>query len=156
MYLFYNQLINDKPLTITNPDMTRFMMTLENAVDLVLYAFENGQNGDIFVQKAPSTTIGQLANVMKTIYKSKSKVKSIGMRHGEKMHETLLSKEERLISEDLGNYFRIPADNRDLNYEKYFEKGQEMNLQEEFNSHNTIRLSYKSLTELLASIGYKK
>ena len=154
--LFYNQLVNDKPLTITNPDMTRFMMTLENAVDLVLYAFQNGQNGDIFVQKAPSTTIGQLANVMKTIYKSKSKVKSIGIRHGEKMHETLLSKEERLISEDLGNYFRIPADNRDLNYEKYFEKGQEMNLQEEFNSHNTIRLSDKSLTELLASIGYKK
>ena len=154
--LFYNQLINDKPLTITNPDMTRFMMTLENAVDLVLYAFENGQNGDIFVQKAPSTTIGQLANVMKTIYKSKSKVKSIGIRHGEKMHETLLSIEERLISEDLGNYFRIPADNRDLNYEKYFERGQEINLQEEFNSYNTIRLSDKSLTELLASIGYKK
>lgn len=154
--LFYNQLINDKPLTITNPDMTRFMMTLENAVDLVLYAFENGQNGDIFVQKAPSTTIGQLANVMKTIYKSKSKVKSIGIRHGEKMHETLLSIEERLIAEDLGNYFRIPADNRDLNYEKYFEKGQEINLQEEFNSYNTIRLSDKSLTELLASIGYKK
>ena len=154
--LFYNQLVNDKPLTLTNPDMTRFMMTLENAVDLVLYAFENGQNGDIFVQKAPSTTIGQLANVMKTIYKSKSKVESIGIRHGEKMHETLLSKEERLISEDLGNYFRIPADNRDLNYEKYFEKGQEINLQEEFNSYNTIRLSDKSLTELLASIGYKK
>lgn len=154
--LFYNQLVNDKPLTLTNPDMTRFMMTLENAVDLVLYAFENGQNGDIFVQKAPSTTIGQLANVMKTIYKSKSKVKSIGIRHGEKMHETLLSKEERLISEDLGNYFRIPADNRDLNYEKYFEKGQEINLQEEFNSYNSIRLSDKSLTELLASIGYKK
>ena len=154
--LFYNQLVNDKPLTLTNPDMTRFMMTLENAVDLVLYAFENGQNGDIFVQKAPSSTIGQLANVMKTIYKSKSKVKSIGIRHGEKMHETLLSKEERLISEDLGNYFRIPADNRDLNYEKYFEKGQEINLQEEFNSYNTIRLSDKSLTELLASIGYKK
>ena len=154
--LFYNQLVNDKPLTLTNPDMTRFMMTLENAVDLVLYAFENGQNGDIFVQKAPSTTIGQLANVMKTIYKSKSKVKSIGIRHGEKMHETLLSKEERLISEDLGNYFRIPADNRDLNYEKYFEKGQEINLQEEFNSYNTIRLSDKLLTELLASIGYKK
>ena len=121
--LFYNQLVNDKPLTLTNPDMTRFMMTLENAVDLVLYAFENGQNGDIFVQKAPSTTIGQLANVMKTIYKSKSKVESIGIRHGEKMHETLLSKEERLISEDLGNYFRIPADNRDLNYENTLKKG---------------------------------
>ena len=126
------------------------------SIDSAMLDTENGQNGDIFVQKAPSTTIGQLANVMKTIYKSKSKVESIGIRHGEKMHETLLSKEERLISEDLGNYFRIPADNRDLNYEKYFEKGQEINLQEEFNSYNTIRLSDKSLTELLASIGYKK
>jgi UDP-glucose 4-epimerase len=153
--LFYNQLINDKPLTITNPDMTRFMMTLQNAVDLVLYAFENGESGDIFVQKAPSSSIGQLADVMKKIFKSKSKVKSIGIRHGEKMHETLLSKEEKLVSEDLGNYFRIPADNRDLNYEKYFEKGLKSFSSEEFNSFNTERLSDKSLAELLASIGYK-
>ena len=153
--LFHNQLINNKPLTITNPEMTRFMMTLENAVELVLYAFENGENGDIFVQKAPSSTIGQLADVMKDIYKSKSKIKNIGVRHGEKMHETLLSKEERLISEDLNNYFRIPADNRDLNYEKYFEKGQKIDLSEEFNSFNTERLSNELLTDLLASIGYK-
>ena len=153
--LFYNQLINDKPLTITNPDMTRFMMTLQNAVDLVLYAFENGESGDIFVQKAPSSSIGQLADVMKKIFKSKSKVKSIGIRHGEKMHETLLSKEEKLVSEDLGNYFRIPADNRDLNYEKYFEKGLKSFSSEEFNSFNTERLSDKSLAELLESIGYK-
>ncbi|MBT6170094.1 MAG: polysaccharide biosynthesis protein [Flavobacteriaceae bacterium] len=153
--LFYNQLINNKPLTITNPDMTRFMMTLQNAVDLVLYAFENGESGDIFVQKAPSSSIGQLAEVMKKIFKSKSKVKSIGIRHGEKMHETLLSKEEKLVSEDLGNYFRIPADNRDLNYEKYFEKGLKSFSSEEFNSFNTERLSDKSLAELLASIGYK-
>ena len=153
--LFHNQLINNKPLTITNPEMTRFMMTLENAVELVLYAFENGENGDIFVQKAPSSTIGQLADVMKDIYKSKSKIKNIGVRHGEKMHETLLSKEERLISEDLNNYFRIPADNRDLNYEKYFEKGQKIDVFEEFNSFNTERLSNELLTDLLASIGYK-
>ncbi|MBT6447301.1 MAG: polysaccharide biosynthesis protein [Flavobacteriaceae bacterium] len=153
--LFHNQLINNKPLTITNPEMTRFMMTLENAVELVLYAFENGENGDIFVQKAPSSTIGQLADVMKDIYKSKSEIKNIGVRHGEKMHETLLSKEERLISEDLNNYFRIPADNRDLNYEKYFEKGQKIDLSEEFNSFNTERLSNELLTDLLASIGYK-
>jgi len=153
--LFHNQLINNKPLTITNPEMTRFMMTLENAVELVLYAIENGENGDIFVQKAPSSTIGQLADVMKDIYKSKSEIKNIGVRHGEKMHETLLSKEERLISEDLNNYFRIPADNRDLNYEKYFEKGQKIDLSEEFNSFNTERLSNELLTDLLASIGYK-
>tara|TARA_Y100000385_G_scaffold233261_1_gene246010 strand:- start:17 stop:601 length:585 start_codon:yes stop_codon:yes gene_type:complete len=153
--LFHNQLINNKPLTITNPEMTRFMMTLENAVELVLYAFENGENGDIFVQKAPSSTIGQLADVMKDIYKSKSKIKNIGVRHGEKMHETLLSKEERLIAEDLNNYFKIPADNRDLNYEKYFEKGQKIDVFEEFNSFNTERLSNKLLANLLASIGYK-
>ena len=153
--LFYKQLMDGNPLTITNPDMTRFMMTLDNAVELVLYAFENGKSGDIFVQKAPSSTIGQLAEVMKKIFKSESKIQKIGIRHGEKMHETLLSKEERLVSEDLGNYFRIPADNRDLNYEKYFDKGLKSQSLEEFNSFNTERLSDKSLTDLLASIGYK-
>tara|TARA_B100001063_G_C16778346_1_gene567999 strand:+ start:12138 stop:13121 length:984 start_codon:yes stop_codon:yes gene_type:complete len=153
--LFYDQLVKNKPLTITNPEMTRFMMTLENAVDLVLYAFKNGKNGDIFVQKAPSSTIGQLAQVMKEIIKSKSKIKNIGIRHGEKMHETLLSKEERQVSDDLGKYFRIPADNRDLNYEKYFDKGLKSKSADEFNSFNTERLSNKSLKDLLASIGYK-
>ena len=153
--LFHHQLVNNMPLTITNPEMTRFMMTLENAVELVLYAFENGQSGDIFVQKAPSSTIGQLADVMKDIYKSKSVITNIGVRHGEKMHETLLSKEERQVSEDLGNYFRIPADNRDLNYEKYFDTGVKIDSSEEFNSFNTERLSNKLLTDLLESIGYK-
>ena len=153
--LFYDQLVKNKPLTITNPEMTRFMMTLENAVDLVLYAFKNGKNGDIFVQKAPSSTIGQLAQVMKEIIKSKSKIKNIGIRHGEKMHETLLSKEERQVSDDLGKYFRIPADNRDLNYEKYFDMGLKSKNADEFNSFNTERLSNKSLKDLLASIGYK-
>ena len=153
--LFHNQLKNDKPITITDPQMTRFMMTLQNAVELVLYAFEKGNSGDIFVQKAPSANIGQLADVMKSIYKSNSKIKNIGIRHGEKMHETLLSKEERLISEDIGNYFRIPSDNRDLNYEKYFDEGIKTENKEEFNSDNTQKLSNIELVDLLASIGYK-
>ena len=154
--LFYEQIKSGKPITITDPNMTRFMMTLENAVELVLYAFENGNTGDIFVQKAPSTTIGELAETMKKIYSTNSEIKNIGIRHGEKIHETLLSKEERLISEDLGSYFRIPADNRDLNYEKYFSKGMQSSQMEEFNSYNTVRLEEKELIELLESIGYKK
>lgn len=153
--LFHNQLKNGKPITITDSQMTRFMMTLQNAVELVLYAFENGDSGDIFVQKAPSANIGQLADVMKSIYKSNSKIKNIGIRHGEKMHETLLSKEERIISEDIGSYFRIPSDNRDLNYEKYFDEGIKTENKEEFNSDNTEKLSNKELVDLLASIGYK-
>ena len=131
------------------------MMTLNNAVDLVLYAFKNGNSGDIFVQKSPSTTIGELAKTLIKIYSSKVKIKNIGIRHGEKMHETLLSREERLISEDLGDYFRIPSDNRDLNYDKYFFKGMASKTLEEFNSYNTKRLAQKELIQLLASIGYK-
>jgi len=154
--LFYNQIKNNEPITITDPNMTRFMMSLENAVDLVLYAFKNGNTGDIFVQKAPSTTIGELAETMKSLYKSKSPIKNIGIRHGEKIHETLLSQEERLVSEDLGDYFRIPADNRDLNYDKFFSKGIKVEPTEEFNSFNTIRLKNQELVALLASIGYKK
>ena len=153
--LFYDQIQSNKPITITNPKMTRFMMTLDNAVELVLFAFKNGVSGDIFVQKAPSTTISELAKVMLKIYKSDSKIKNIGIRHGEKVHETLLSKEERLVSEDLGDYYRIPADNRDLNYDKYFTKGMQLDQPEEFNSFNTIRLDEKQLIDLLASIGYR-
>ena len=149
------QIKNNNSITITDPNMTRFMMTLQNAVDLVLYAFKNGKTGDIFVQKAPSTTIGELALIMREIYKSKSKIKNIGIRHGEKIHETLLSQEERIVSEDLGNYFRIPADNRDLNYDKYFSKGVKSPNYKEFNSFNTIRLKKQELINLLASIGYK-
>ena len=154
--LFYEQIKSGKPITITDSNMTRFMMTLEDAVELVLFAFENGNSGDIFVQKAPSTTIGNLAETMKKIYNSNSEIKNIGIRHGEKIHETLLSKEERLISEDLGSYFRIPADNRDLNYEKYFSQGMSSTQLEEFNSYNTVRLKEQELIELLESIGYKK
>ena len=153
--LFYDQILKNQSITITDPKMTRFMMTLDNAVDLVLFAFKTGKTGDIFVQKAPSTTIGELAVTMKKIYKSDSKIKNIGIRHGEKIHETLLSREEKLVSEDLGDYFRIPADNRDLNYDKYFSKGMEPSEVDEFNSYNTIRLNENQLIELLASIGYK-
>ena len=153
--LFYNQIKDNKPITITDSNMTRFMMSLDNAVELVLYAFQNGNTGDIFVQKAPSTTIGELAETMKTIYNSKTKIKNIGIRHGEKIHETLLSQEERIVAEDLGDYFRIPADNRDLNYDKYFSKGVKAPKSEEFNSFNTVRLEKQELINLLASIGYK-
>ena len=153
--LFYNQISNNQSITITDPKMTRFMMTLDNAVDLVLFAFKTGKTGDIFVQKSPSTTIGELAKTMKNIYKSDSKIKNIGIRHGEKIHETLLSREEKLVSEDLGDYFRIPADNRDLNYDKYFSTGMEASEVDEFNSYNTTRLNENQLIELLASIGYK-
>lgn len=154
--LFYSQIKNSNPISLTNPDMTRFMMTLDNAVDLVLFAFKNGQSGDIFVQKSPSATILELAEAMIKIYNSKVKIKKIGIRHGEKMHETLLSREEKIVSKDLGDYFRIPADNRDLNYDKYFNTGtQEFENLEEFNSLNTSRLSQQELIKLLGSIGYK-
>ena len=151
---FYDQIKSGKDITVTDPNMTRFMMTLEDAVDLVLYAFNNGESGDIFVQKSPAATIGLLAQTMKKIYNSKVVIKNIGIRHAEKMHETLLSREERLVSEDLGNYFRVPADNRDLNYNKYFTEGVEKNVLEEYNSSNTIQLEEKSLRKLLEKIGF--
>ena len=153
---FYDQIKSGKEITVTDPNMTRFMMTLDDAVNLVLFAFENGNSGDIFVQKSPSTTIGELASVMKKIFNSSVKIKNIGIRHAEKVHETLLSKEERMVCEELKDYFRIPADNRDLNYDKYFSEGQvNLNQIEEYNSFNTKRLSEGELTILLASIGYK-
>ena len=152
---FYHQIKSGNDITVTDPNMTRFMMTLDDAVNLVLYAFKNGNSGDIFVQKSPSTTIGELALTMKKIYNSSVEIKNIGIRHAEKMHETLLSKEERLVSEELENYFRVPADNRDLNYNKYFFEGKESKNLEEYNSFNTHRLSEENLIKLLASIGYK-
>ena len=153
---FYDQIINGKNITVTDPNMTRFMMTLNHAVELVLFAFNNGQSGDIFVQKSPASTIGDLAVAIKEIYKSDVTIENIGIRHAEKMHETLLSVEERLVSEDLGEYYRVPADNRDLNYNKYFSEGigKEVPL-EEYNSFNTNRLSIGELKDLLGSIGYK-
>ena len=152
---FYDQIKNDKDITVTDPKMTRFMMTLNDAVDLVLYAFENGNSGDIFVQKSPATTIGELATTMKKMYHSSVKIKTIGIRHAEKIHETLLSKEERIIAEELENYFRIPSDNRDLNYSKYFSEGQNLNIKhKDYNSENTDRLDENQLINLLNSIGY--
>ena len=152
---FIDQIKKGKSITVTDPDMTRFMMTLDDAVKLVLYAFENGKSGDIFVQKSPASTIGELASTLKEIYNSEVKIKNIGIRHAEKMHETLLSKEEFLLAEDLGNYYKVKADNRDLNYNKYFEEGRRKKINEEYNSFNTKRLSKKELIDLLASIGYK-
>ncbi len=153
--LFHEQIINNLPVTITDPEMTRFMMTLEDAVDLVLFAFSNGSPGDIFVQKSPASTIGQLARVMVDLYKSNSEIKIIGTRHAEKQHETLLSKEEMMNAVDIGNYFKIAADNRDLNYNKYFSEGQgSLSNIDEYNSSNTYRLTDLELIALLGKIGY--
>ncbi len=152
---FYKQIKENNSITVTDPSMTRFMMTLEDAVNLVLFAFKNGKSGDIFVQKSPSTTIGELAIAMKKIFNSDVNISTIGIRHSEKTHETLLSREEILLAKDIGNYYCISADNRDLNYDKYFFEGKENKDVQEYNSFNTKRLSEKELIALLASIGYK-
>jgi UDP-glucose 4-epimerase len=154
--LFHEQICNKEPITITDPNMTRFMMTLDDAVELVLFAFEYGNSGDIFVQKSPSSTIGDLANALKTIYNSEVPINIIGTRHAEKLYETLLSKEELIMSEDLGEYFRIKADNRDLNYNKFFTEGIKIApTLDDYHSHNTRRLEKRELISLLARIGYK-
>ena len=152
---FIDQIKSGKPITVTDPNMTRFMMTLDHAVELVLYAFNNGQSGDVFVQKSPASTIGELAQSLKDIYNSEVEIKTIGIRHAEKMHETLLSKEEFMVAEDLGEYYKVAADNRDLNYDKYFSKGSEIVELEEYNSFNTHRLSQIELKDLLAQINIK-
>jgi len=151
--LWIEQIKQGKPITVTDPNMTRFMMTLEDAVDLVLYAFENGKNGDLFVQKAPAATLDVLASALKELYKSDVEVKTIGTRHGEKLYETLVTREEMAKHIDMGNYFRIPSDNRDLNYDKYFVEGQEeMSLIEDYHSHNTKRLSVDEMKNLLLKL----
>ena len=149
--LFINQIKSNKDITITNPEMTRFMMSLNEAVKLVYYAFENGNNGDIFVQKSPAATIETLANALISIYNSSSKIKYIGIRHGEKMYETLVTKEEMNSAKDLGKYFRISSDQRDLNYDKYFSKGNNDNL-EEYNSNNTNILDVDDMKNLLLTL----
>jgi len=152
--LFINQILNDEPLSLTDPNMTRFMMTLSDAVDLVLYAFAHGANGDIFVQKAPAATVEVLARALCDLFaKSNYPVQVIGTRHGEKLYETLLSREEMAAAEDKGNYFRIPPDLRDLNYGKYVEEG-EMNIShsEDYNSHNTERLDVEGMKRLLLKL----
>lgn len=154
--LFYDQIKSNSDITVTDPEMTRFMMTLEDAVDLVLYAFVHGNSGDIFVQKSPASTIGELAAAMLKIYNSSVRINIIGTRHAEKLYETLLAKEEFLVAEDLGDYYRVAADNRDLNYNKYFSEGSDTSkIIEEYHSHNTKRLSQDELIQLLNSIGYK-
>ena len=150
--LFLDQIKSGKPLTITNPNMTRFLMSLDDAVDLVLYAFDNGQPGDLFVQKSPASTIGDLAQAILEITKSDLGTKIIGTRHGEKVYETLLTKEEYVKSEDMGDYFRVPMDQRDLNYDKYFFDGEEQYNEDEYNSHNTRRLNVNDIIELLNNL----
>ena len=153
--LFVDQMAAGKDLTITDPNMTRFMMTLDDAVDLVLYAFEHGQNGDLFVQKAPAATIEVLAKAIIDLYQSTSQVRVIGTRHGEKLYETLVTREEMAKSEDMGDYFRIPADNRDLNYDKYFVEGQEeVSVIDDYHSHNTARLDVEGMKKLLLKLDF--
>ncbi len=153
--LFVSQIKSGKPLTVTNPDMTRFLMSIEEAVDLVLYAFENGNQGDRFVRKSPATTIGILAQALKEIFEVDNEIKIIGTRHGEKMHETLLTKEEHLVAQDLGDFYRIPPDSRDLNYEKYFNQGTlDLSKYEDYRSDNTTILNLEQTKEKLLSLDY--
>lgn len=153
--LFVNQIKNGLPLTITDPQMTRFMMTLEDAVDLVLFAFQNAKPGDIFVQKAPASTIGTLAEALKSLYKSESPIKIIGTRHGEKLYESLVNKEEMIKAEDMEDYFRIPADNRDLNYDSYFTEGvEDVSQVKDYHSHNTQLLDLSGTKDLLLKLDF--
>lgn len=153
--LWVNQMAEDKVITITDPEMTRFMMTLDDAVDLVLYAFQNGHNGDLFVQKAPACTLSVLAESLKELYSKNTEVRVIGTRHGEKLYETLVSREEMAKSEDMGDYFRIPCDTRDLNYDKFFVEGQEeVSKIEDYHSHNTHRLDIEGMKKLLLKLEF--
>ena len=150
-----------KPITVTDPNMTRFMMTLDDAVDLVVYAFTHGHNGDLFVQKAPAATLETLAEALKQIYSKvdpeygEAEVKVIGTRHGEKLYETLVTREEMAKAIDMGNYYRIPCDNRDLNYDKFFTEGNEdMSKIEDYHSHNTRRLDVEEMKEQLMRLRF--
>lgn len=151
--LWIDQIKAGKEITITDPNMTRYMMTLEDAVDLVLYAFTNGKNGDLFVQKAPAATLDILAKALTELYKTDTKIRVIGTRHGEKLYETLVTREEMAKSEDMGDYYRIPADKRDLNYDKYFIEGQkEIATIEDYHSHNTAQLDVEGMKALLMKL----
>jgi UDP-glucose 4-epimerase len=155
--LFVDQLRTGGALTVTDPEMTRFLMSLEDSVDLVLHAFEHGQQGDLFVQKAPASTVGDLAEALKQLFGKKNDVKVIGTRHGEKLYESLVSREEMAKAEDMGRYYRIPADNRDLNYNKYFVEGEERISEfDDYTSHNTERLDVTGIKELLMKLDYIK
>lgn len=151
--LFIDQIKAGKDLTVTDPNMTRYMMTLEDAVDLVIFAWEHGENGDLFVQKAPAATIATLAEALIDLLGAESRIKVIGTRHGEKLYETLVTREEMAKSVDMGNYYRIPCDSRDLNYDKYFINGEEkVSKFEDYNSHNTRRLDLEGMKELLLKL----
>lgn len=155
--LFVDQIKAGQPLTITDPNMTRFLMNLNEAVDLVLFAFENANQGDLFIQKSPASTVGDLAKGLKELFDPKVEIKVIGTRHGEKAHETLMTREEKAKSVDMGKYYRIPADTRDLNYDKYFADGdEEVALFEEYTSHNTERLDVKGVIKILLTVNYVK
>lgn len=155
--LWIDQINNGGEITITDPLMTRFMMTLEDAVDLVLYAFQHGNNGDLFVQKAPAATLDVLAEAIKELYDGDTKIRIIGTRHGEKLYETLVTREEMAKAEDMGDYYRIPCDNRDLNYDKYFKEGEEkISRVEDYHSHNTHRLDVEGMKKLLLKLDWEK
>lgn len=155
--LFVSQIKEGKALTVTDPSMTRFLMSLEDSVDLVLYAFEHGQQGDIFVQKAPASTVADLAQALTEMFGGKEEARIIGTRHGEKLYESLISREEMAQAEDMGDYYRIPADNRDLNYAKYFSDGDEViSHAEDYTSHSTDRLNVEQIKELLMKLDFIK
>ncbi|MEJ9228299.1 polysaccharide biosynthesis protein [Peribacillus butanolivorans] len=155
--LFIEQIKSGKPLTITDPNMTRYLMSLEEAVELVIFAFQNAVAGDIMVQKSPASYIGDLAQAIKELFKADNEIKVIGTRHGEKLYETLLTREEYVVAEDLGGFFRVPADKRDLNYEKYFAEGdKKLSTEEEYNSHNTQILNIEQIKEKLLELEYVK
>jgi len=155
--LFVSQIKEGKPLTVTDPNMTRFLMSLEDSVDLVLYAFEHSKQGDIFVQKAPASTVADLAQGLKELFNSDSAVQIIGTRHGEKLFESLISREEMAHVQDMGSYYRIPADNRDLNYAKYFSEGEEkISHLDDYTSHNTNRLNIEQVKQLLLQLDFIK
>ncbi len=153
--LFIDQIKSGSPLTITNPLMTRFLMSLEEAVELVIFAFQNAESGDIMVQKAPASTIGDLAQAIKELFRADNEIKVIGTRHGEKLYETLLTREEYMVAKDMGGFFKVPSDKRDLNYDKYFIEGdQNLSNEDEYNSHNTERLDIDKIKEKLLKLDY--
>ena len=153
--LFIKQIKGGQPVTVTDPHMTRFLMSIEEAVKLVLFTFKNADAGDIMVQKASAATIGDLAQAIKELFHADNEIKTIGTRHGEKLYETLLTREEHLVAQDMGSFYRVPADQRDLNYDKYFIKGdQKLSSSEEYNSHNTERLDIEQIKEKLLALGF--
>ncbi len=153
--LFIEQMKSGQPITVTDPNMTRFLMSLEEAVELVVFAFKNAEAGDIMVQKSPASTVGDLAQALKELFNADSEIKIIGTRHGEKLYETLLTKEEHVVAKDMGGFYRVPADKRDLNYDKYFVEGdQKLSSEEEYNSHNTERLNIEQIKERLLQLDY--